>query len=477
VIWCVAVVSICLAQQNTYDPERRMFTVYSPAIELLPSEIHNKPTPVVPLPDQLVRDFADGAQMMITNYSFDVVYFQGTKEYQMPLYDVYNHHYILYMGSNESMAAIYDYMKGHNPVGGQPCWHEQHPEDDAESACRLDSMASASRCLAQVQKQDASTSAASFGGAAGGEMRNNPHVFPGPYGIPVPNPQALMPVLHFINTRNTTAHELLPDDLPLVSPFIQCPCTPERKFDYHNGTIDGCVPSPKFSCNEWFENSRNPGCKLETYTAGYRCCEDGVFLNGRSHDPQGLNGLPTSARTTAYAKMEFYFRRSPTVLDAGHSPALVQFTLDVTADNTAVEKSKRSVGNIEYTVPKCPAGTPPQQCIHEVSTVVKLFDVTKDMYEVDVVHIVGHVHSGAIRHQFINATSGQMICDAALTYGQSDQPGDERGYLVGIEPCVFDPPLKLDAASEVRMVTAYNNTEEIGGVMALWFLMATYTRT
>lgn len=70
----------------------------------------------------------------------------------------------------------------------------------------------------------------------------------------------------------------------------------------------------------------------------------------------------------------------------------------------------------------------------------------------------------------INHTSGQLLCDAKLTYGKSDSAGDELGYLVGIEPCVFDPPLKVYPHDELRTVASYNSSNRVDGVMSLWFL-------
>ena len=436
----------------TADPS---FVVYSPAISLRVSEIHNRPTSPVALPQHLVDEFAAGdTQMLITNYSFDIVTLTDGVETSVPLYDVYNHHYILYMGSAESMEEIHDHMRTHDPVDGGECWHEWHGNGTDSPSCRLDMMGSAPSCLAQLQRTSKAAQAASFGGAAGGEMRHNPALYPAPYGVPVPQPEQMMPVLHLINTQNSSTSGS-------ASPWLQCPCTDERVIDYTNGTIDGCVPSPAFRCNDWFNASLNPGCFLDEYTSGYRCCKDGVFLNG--HTTEGERQPPS---ITVYAKMTFHHHAIPT------GPSHVQLhkiTLDVTGDY----ELNVTTNNVEYTVPACPEGTPAAQCQHVVSTVQRpvsdWIDHLKCDY-VELVHAVGHVHSGAKQLQLVDNQSGQLLCDAGLTYGASRAAGDKAGYLVGIQPCVFQPPLKLYRETELRVTATYNNTVRIDGVMSLYFL-------
>ena len=98
-------------------------------------------------------------------------------------------------------------------------------------------------------------------------------------------PEAFAPVIHIINTRGSTTHDKpLNSSAPPAppggfSPLIECPCPPQRKFDYTKGTIDGCQPDIPFSCNDALIEQNNTGCSLKTYVGGYRCCKHGWFVS------------------------------------------------------------------------------------------------------------------------------------------------------------------------------------------------------
>jgi hypothetical protein len=171
------------------------------------------------------------------------------------------------MGSNESMYMLYAEMKGKDPIGfNVPCWHD-NPNTTSSSAASLKSclgnMGTASSCLRRLQATHPATYAV-FGGASGGEYRNNPHVYPAPYGLAVPQPEAVVVVVHAINTVNSTIHDSAEQPKPNYSPLLQCPCTAARRIDLKNGTIDGCKPSIPFVCNDWFNSSGNTACSLST---------------------------------------------------------------------------------------------------------------------------------------------------------------------------------------------------------------------
>lgn len=290
-------------------------------------------------------------------------------------------------------------------------------------------------------------------------MRHNPQAFPAPYGINVPNPEQLIPVLHFINTQNSSSPK---EGKP--SPLLQCPCTRERVFNYTNGTIDGCHPSPPFECNGWFNASRNPGCFMDKYTSGYRCCADGIFL-----EPSMKKYRPT---LTVRAKMTFQYKAIPVQPEPWKFPSLNRVTLDVTATPVS--------SNVEYTVPECPKEWPVQRCQHIASNVEKPLGTwfpPTNLTHMELVQAAGHVHTGAISLQLIDHKSGVLLCDAKLRYGASEVAGDEAGYLVGIEPCVFDPPIPIYPTTELRTVASYNSTKRIDGVMSLWFLQMSTPKT
>jgi hypothetical protein len=162
---------------------------------------------------------------------------------------------------------------------------------------------------------------------------------------------------------------------------------------------------------------------------------------------------------TVYAKLTF--RHAPP--NAPMKP-LVGLTLDVTAESNGQ-------GNIEYNIDRCPAGTA-ADCIHIASSVQAFGSLPTSMnaseYAIDLVYAAGHVHTGAISLELVDGITGQLLCNAKLRYGASEQPGDEAGYLVGIEPCVWNPPLRLKVGYPLRTVARYNNSEAHTGVMSLW---------
>merc|ERR1711920_1134668 len=88
--------------------------------------------------------------------------------------------------------------------------------------------------------------------------------------------------------------------------------------------------------------------------------------------------------------------------------------------------------------------------------------------QVDLVYAVGHLHVGGLSLDLYNDETGELICHSAPTYGEGLEAGNEKGYLVGMSDCVFDPPLYMKRSEVLRTVSRYNNTVNHHGVMALW---------
>lgn len=393
--------------------------------------------------------------MLINSYELDIVGFDSDgNEYSVPLYDTYNHHYIVYMGGNQSMTTLYSLLKGKDALGHTTCWHSDPPADE-ENPCHLDSMKNGARCLEQLKLTRPEMRYATFGGASGGEFRNNPHDYPEPFGMVIEKPEAMVAVLHFINTRNTTSHGSK-DRGNEYSPYLECPCTSRRHFNLTNNTIDGCTPAPAFQCNDHFKFARNPSCQLSTYQGGYRCCENGVVLEETpSTDPPA----------TIYAKFSFKYThatpKSRSLMFLG--------CCDVTAND------EQAFANIEYTVPQCAPGTPIEKCVHVATNVQMLApNISRERpdAEIDLVYAAGHVHTGAIRLELIDEETNQLLCEADLKYGSSEKAGDEKGYLVGSFPCVWPnaTPPRMRADHRLRTVAYYNSSVQRNGVMSLWLM-------
>merc|ERR1712232_42674 len=195
-----------------------------------------------------------------------------------------------------------------------------------------------------------------FGSAAGAEYRHNPQRFEAPFRLLLSKPEVWAPTLHIINT-NLADNRTINDDAPAVSRLLECPCTPQRKIDPAAGTIDGKAAKPPIHCSKEFEATGNPSCHLSTYKGGWRCCEHGVFVV----DTAKTCRLPNCAekpQDEVYMKFTFYYE------DAMEStvPLEQAACCDVTS-------SQQGDQNIEYDIPPCAAGTPPEKCIHVAESV------------------------------------------------------------------------------------------------------------
>merc|ERR1712039_514300 len=88
-------------------PKTRTIEILSSPIVLKYGEVHNRYHEPIPLPEDVVAQFANGT-MAIVDYMLDVVYANGSR---VPLTDIYQHHYIFTMGSEDTMKAYYKYMQ------------------------------------------------------------------------------------------------------------------------------------------------------------------------------------------------------------------------------------------------------------------------------------------------------------------------------------------------------------------------------
>merc|ERR1711907_79807 len=89
---------------------------------------------------------------------------------------------------------------------------------------------------------------------------------------------------------------------------------------------------------------------------------------------------------------------------------------------------------------------------------------------VSLVYAVGHLHVGGLSLDLYDDETGELICHSVPKYGTGEEAGDEKGYLVGMSSCTFDPPLRMTKDAVVRTVARYNNTVPHHGVMALWLM-------
>lgn len=499
--------------------EYKTVEVFSKPIELKYGEVHNRYQEPVLLPADVIEEYANKT-MAVVDYHVDIVgYDKNGNEFQVPLYDMYNHHYIFIMGGQKDLNAYYDSIKdtvyGFDPpkntselldtfidydleredlTVGNPNTYDDRIALPAESMLgrrRLqskgmkgiqDEVAKAKLAAAQQavsHKVETNRTISAFGGGSGAEERMTSHHLPEGYGYFVDSPEALIALYHFINTREPNASEFRRPSLQSAGASAglwECPCSPQRAIDPGNGvngTIDGNVPLPPFgTCNKEFVDEKNPSCFLDTYVGGYRCCENGVFLIDTN-----LYDTEKFPIDTVYAKFTLNYTDADNLKNATFI-----FNHDVTGD-------LETLGNGEYDVPKCSENTKPEDCYYEKSSVQYLYlanpdpsqpyhDAAENTDLVEIPYIVGHLHVGGIALDVYNDDTGELLCHSVAKYGNGTEAGNEEGFVVEMTPCVFegeDIPV-LPKNTKIRTTASYNNTEAHTGVMALTFIaMADHT--
>jgi len=87
-----------------------------------------------------------------------------------------------------------------------------------------------------------------------------------------------------------------------------------------------------------------------------------------------------------------------------------------------------------------------------------------------------HSHVGVLSGELLNVETGELLCRIWPIIGTSDTLLDERGYAVGIVPCIWDaggdaslptaPVVPLNAT--LMAIARYNSSVGHLGVMSLW---------
>ena len=436
----------------------------SAPIKLRYGQVHNTWQEPIDLPDDVVKKFENGT-MALVDYMIDIVYENGSR---VPLYDTYNHHYYFNMGTKKAMNSLYDFMQdapyGFQTPDGLEGWVKgaKNPSSDDEDAINNRKLLMSPQTMAAMRakaneaaEQDPDT--AMVGSASGAEERGTPHRLPEGYAYLVDTPEALAPLFHFINTK-------APDSLPEeqlktgeYSPFLQCPCTPQRVLNEENGTVDGWKPFPPFgTCSKQFYELENPSCSLETYKGGWRCCENGNYLIDT--DNYNVDEFPEDV---VYGKFLLTF------LDDDARELGIKETTALGHDVTGDLETR---GNVEFDVPQCENGTLPEDCIYEQSTVMYADGGIDGSVagKMSIPYTVGHLHVGGIDISLYDDSTGELICRSEAIYGNGTEPANEENYIVGMTPCIFDDPPVFNNNDKLRIVSRYNNTKPHLGVMGLF---------
>lgn len=248
-------------------------------------------------------------------------------------------------------------------------------------------------------------------------------------------------------------------------------------FDLKNGTIDGVKPLG-FMCTPQLVEQHNECCELGWYKGGYRCCENGAFVSEKVDK--------SAPKDTVVGKFTIRFDDA---VDEGTREVFFH-QIDVAGFNA--EYSVPGNCKMGITMKKCqeiakvdPHVNCSEPCVHYATDELPFFTNlgkldpfvrSNPFAEVELITARGHQHYGGLGMELINAKTGEVLCASSPTHGTGgvDEPGNERGYIVGIPPCVWGPPPlkappRLRAMDLVRTVSRYNATEAHHGVMGFWF--------
>jgi hypothetical protein len=482
----MGLLSIALFASSYALAAGKQFTVRSNPVELRYGEVHNRMQydsqyGGLPLPDEVIAEYASGDKLMaITGFQPEIVRVSPSgEETLVKLSDHYLHHYILYFGQAQSMRHMWKLTQEDN--------HVKHKVTSCHGMKGQEGV----RALREASQNSAdfdSLKYVSFGSAAGAEYRHNPQTFPTPYRLVLEKPEVWVPTLHMINTnladnRTTQSSEAFSADEPQVSPLLECPCTPQRNINVTAGTIDGHKPEPRIKCSREFEATGNPSCHLDTYVGGWRCCEHGMFLIDT--DKECLS--PTCSEKIVD---KVYFKLTFDYEDADSTTRQIEAAAccDVTSSGQGDE-------NIEYDIPVCPEGTAPEDCVHVAESVQPVGYFANFQWDqgasgsdlVDLVMAAPHLHWAGSSIILIDDETNKTLCEvhrspdnsAGVMYGNGTTPGNENGYLVGLQPCFWEgdkaPRFRRDHKLRTRAV--YNATSYHYGIMSLWLMQVSAVPT
>merc|ERR1711871_1332222 len=92
-------------------------------------------------------------------------------------------------------------------------------------------------------------------------------------------------------------------------------------------------------------------------------------------------------------------------------------------------------------------GTPPDQCVFVTESVqpIAYYNEKYASYLVDLVAAAPHLHWAGLSMELIDHETNETLCEVHRTddwsggvmYGTGNEPGNEKGYLVGLTPCTW----------------------------------------
>lgn len=258
--------------------------------------------------------------------------------------------------------------------------------------------------------------------AKGGEFRHMNSYLPSPYGAVsggTPEPSRWMLNIHGIDTRGAL------DRMACT----ECRC---NLFSGQNFTKEPLPPH---------------------YGGGLKCCHGETRCKLRDD----VNGNDASLLRRYRLKYTWTFID----FDECIKP-VTQLSVDVTVP--LGEKA----GPVEYDIDgHCePEDAHKPECIH---TRESLFE---SPIGGNLVYAIGHVHAYGL-DQYIYREDGSLLCHSPPIYGHGTAPGDEKGYVVGIQHCVngAEGLGRIEIGEKLRYVVTYTRVDgPHTGVMGVMFL-------
>merc|ERR1719401_1377718 len=99
---------------------------------------------------------------------------------------------------------------------------------------------------------------------------------------------------------------------------------------------------------------------------------------------------------------------------------------------------------------------------------------------VDLVFAAPHLHVAGLSIELIDNLTNQTLCEVHATpdntggimYGHGSEPGNEKGYMVGLSTCRWggQTAQRFRRDHPMRTRAVYNSTMSHTGVMSLWLM-------
>jgi len=201
------------------------------------------------------------------------------------------------------------------------------------------------------------------------------------------------------------------------------------------GFVNYCRPEPR----ESILFQRNPTCDVRSYVGGLQVCKHMWSLLDADQMNDERVQRWKSQPITYYQKYRIYFQEYK---EGFHIPTIPRQCWGIGAAG----------GQAEYDVPKCPPGTPVEDCKHEIWGVVT---PGGDNLHLAAIHF--HCHAPTCLEMAIyNNATGELVCSEKPIYGgtgQIDLPKfDEPGYIA-VPPCLWGDHPALEPMPKASGVT------------------------